>query len=682
MSVVKYISIDIEKIMKKVYVILFVLIVNLCSSYAADKTYLVAMPKNFPPYYLIDKEGNPSGYAVETFLDIARRAGLVVKFVPYYGWDAAMNAVKSGAADLLANSGISEGRKKIVDYTIPIETFKISVFATKSRKDIKSATDLKGKRVAVLKSNLAGILIRKQFNDVKLVIVSHQLELLFQLFSGRVDAIAFPEPVVYAMTRSVKKDYLIKVVHVLKEIKRGVAVQKGHPELVSKLNKVIEEYLKSGENEIIHKKWFGVPTTYWTVERVFYLMSFVLAVVIILMLMWRYAVLKKSKTVLDERDKRIKMITETIGEIFFICTPDLSKIMYVSQAYEKIFGRTCESLLKDTFSFTEVIHPEDRERLYGYVKSHIGKEWNVDYRIVRDDESVRYIKVKGFPVEDENGYIKYMAGVVSDVTDLVESEKMRDEQSKILAHQSKVAALGEMIGAIAHQWRQPLNSLGLNIQDIEDMYDHDELSKQTLTDRVGSSLDLIQHMSQTIDDFRGFFKNEQKYSTFEASKTVVDVIRMIEPQLTSRGIRYAVSCSCNKDSFDCVNNINLDHGHCEHQPYGSVSEFKQVVMNILQNSIEVLSDVESGERCINIEMEGLRDKYVIYMCDNGGGIDEEVGERIFDAYMTTKKQDGTGLGLYMSKMIIEEHMGGSLTFKNTDQGVCFKIVIPVKHEEK
>ena len=226
------------------------------------------------------------------------------------------------------------------------------------------------------------------------------------------------------------------------------------------------------------------------------------------------------------------------------------------------------------------------------------------------------------------------------------------KQQQVLQEQSKLAAMGEMIGAIAHQWRQPLNALGLSIQNLEFDFNDGKIDKTFIKHYIKKNKETIQFMSQTIDDFRNFFKVDKIKENFSVKKAIEETVSIQEASLEKQNITLEIS----------GNDFTI---------YGFRSELQQVILNIITNAIDALKNAHIDEPKIMIYLED----YMITITDNGTGIKEEIIDRIFEPYFTTKEQgDGLGIGLYMSKMIIEENMGGSLRVSNQDSnGVSFTI---------
>jgi C4-dicarboxylate-specific signal transduction histidine kinase len=236
-------------------------------------------------------------------------------------------------------------------------------------------------------------------------------------------------------------------------------------------------------------------------------------------------------------------------------------------------------------------------------------------------------------------------------------DEMR-RKDQMLIVQGRLAAMGEMINNIAHQWRQPLNTLGLIIQQLPLFYESGEINEEILEENVGKSMALIQHMSRTIDDFRNFFKPDKEGVTFGVNQVIARTLSLIEKSFKDQKIGIAL-----QTEGDPMAN-------------GYPNEYAQVLLNILMNASDELVGHNVDDALILIHAFAEGGRSVVTITDNAGGIADEIIDSLFDPYFTTKEPDkGTGIGLFMSKTIIEKNMGGSLTVRNTGSGAEFRIVV-------
>ncbi len=244
--------------------------------------------------------------------------------------------------------------------------------------------------------------------------------------------------------------------------------------------------------------------------------------------------------------------------------------------------------------------------------------------------------------------------------ELVAANEKLIHKERLLIEQSKLAEMGEMIGAIAHQWKQPLNSLALYVQDVPDSVEFGEMNQEYAEELAENCMEQISYMNQTIEDFKNFFK-PSKDEDFSITKSVDSAFSLIQKQFE-------------KLKIDVVKNYQLSENE---KCWGLVNEFKQVIINILNNAKEAMFEQSVENKKIEINISKSGNRAVIEIKDNGGGIPEEVLPKIFNTYFTTKGEKGTGIGLQIAKTIIEVNLHGKISAYNSAGGAVFKIELPL-----
>ncbi len=253
------------------------------------------------------------------------------------------------------------------------------------------------------------------------------------------------------------------------------------------------------------------------------------------------------------------------------------------------------------------------------------------------------------------GKINNKHSFVSSAVDITEL-KAKD---KLIISQSRHAAMGEMISMIAHQWRQPITAISMIANNILLDIELEEVSNEDFEAYSKSILVQTTHLSHTIDDFRNFFKQDKDISEENVNDIITNVLNIIGNTLENNSIKL----------------INNSTSKSKIKVYAR--ELGQVIINIINNSKDVLIERDIKNRVIKIDISDGNGYVDISISDNGKGINEEIIDRIFEPYFTTKDKNGTGLGLYMSKMIVEEHLNGALIVENIKDGVHFLIKLPV-----
>jgi PAS domain S-box-containing protein len=247
----------------------------------------------------------------------------------------------------------------------------------------------------------------------------------------------------------------------------------------------------------------------------------------------------------------------------------------------------------------------------------------------------------------------------SNLEEMVQEEVAKNREKDImLIQQNRQAALGELLDHIAHQWKQPLNSISLIVQNLWESYAYSELTADKIQETIDKTMALLEHMAQTIDVFRDFYRPDKKKTVFCIKESIDKVLAFVSPALKYQSIAVE---------------LDLDPGLLA---TGYPKQYTQVLLNILSNAREAFRERKTKEPMVKIRGFAEGNQAVVTIMDNAGGIPEAIIPRIFDLYVTTKEASGgTGIGLHMSKNIIEKNMHGSLTAENTDDGAQFRIAV-------
>ncbi len=246
----------------------------------------------------------------------------------------------------------------------------------------------------------------------------------------------------------------------------------------------------------------------------------------------------------------------------------------------------------------------------------------------------------------------------------IEAQKELKKKDELLIAQSKQAAMGEMIGMIAHQWRQPISVISMAVNNIMIDIELDGLKEENIKECSNEILEETKYLSQTIDDFRNFFKPKKEKETLLVQNLFDNTYKIVGKSFENNDIEL---------------NFSGD-GEQSIAVYGS--ELLQVFINILNNAKDALRDTQRVDKKVTISTCKKKSNIIFEFYDNAGGIKEEIISKIFEPYFSTKdEQNGTGLGLYMSKMIIEKHMLGKIWVENRSDGACFMIELPINSKE-
>lgn len=346
------------------------------------------------------------------------------------------------------------------------------------------------------------------------------------------------------------------------------------------------------------------------------------------------------------------ILPEPIIEIFYSKNEEI--IYWMNEQAKNVFGNLVEKDIKNLLNKT----------IWDEIKFYLLENKKVKNKSLKIQNSV--YEISGTISKNINSnFIKLIFKDVTNYEDeksklqnLVDNEiKRRMDSEYLLMQQAKLATMGEMIGHIAHQWRQPLAQLGGILMNLESSYAFEELNEEYLNKKINHGNELLKYMSNTIEDFRNFFEPNRQKEVFDINEYIENSINIISASLTYHHINLEF-----EKSSEAINIV------------GFPSEFSQVILNILANAQDVLVQEKIKKPYIKISLKKEKEKVFIVIEDNGGGINKELIDKVFDIYFTTKsKKEGTGLGLYISKLIIETKLLGKIDVRNCSKGAVFTI---------
>lgn len=416
-------------------------------------------------------------------------------------------------------------------------------------------------------------------------------------------------------------------------------------------------------------------TIYDIIKR-YKILLFVLFVMLSVILYFQYKLLIGKNLLEKEVQKQIRYIQElheSYDKNIIASSVDIDgKIVYVSEAFCDIFGYSKEELIGKTHRIFRC--KDDKKSVYKrlYMAISKGEVWKDRIKTKNKKGDVFWFDTVVSPIFDSKKNIVGYSIIGHDVTSKKNLEELNRtleekisqevenirEKDKQLIRQSRLAQMGEMISMIAHQWRQPLSAISSTSSVIVLKARLKKLDLDMTIELAEKISHYVQHLSSTINDFREFFKPNKEKKVVMYSALVESVLSIVEDSISNKNIKLI------KD-FDCK---------CEVETYAN--EIKQVILNLIKNAEDILIEKEVKNPYIKVTTYSQDDKVILEVSDNGGGIPESLIDRIFDPYFSTKsKKDGTGLGLYMSKTIIEEHCGGKLNAFNSQEGAVFEIIL-------
>jgi|GEM_PF-754737 len=375
-------------------------------------------------------------------------------------------------------------------------------------------------------------------------------------------------------------------------------------------------------------------------------------------------VLKRTKEI-DKKRKDLRVLLDGLP-LLVIYKDTKNNILTANKPVADSLGLSIEDLRNVPSS---KIFPKLADRYYRddleVIKSKKAKMNFIESYSSKD--GMKTIETSKIPIFNSDGEVDSLIVIIKDITDIKKLELQSKNQQKLLFKQSKSASMGEMIAAIAHQLKQPINLLGLMIQMLEDDFEYGEIDSKYVSEFVENGMKHINYMGDTIDQFRNFLAPNKKRYNYSFEESLNNVLSLMSVQLKSH-------------------NLTIKKNVEDFKIFGISGEMEQVLLNLINNAKDALFERQKRDKTLVgfISIESfIDDKKLFFIIeDNAGGIPKDYLSKIFKPYFTTKGKKGTGIGLYMTKMIVEDSMLGELSVENSDLGAKFTISIPNITSEK
>lgn len=613
------------------------------------------------------------------------------QFIPIKtkSWDETKEYLKDDKCDFISTVSNSAELVDLAISTKPYLNYKLAIITQKDKPVVSSLDEILDKTIAKKKDSNLISMLQATNPDLSVLYTKSNRESLEAVSSGKAYFALESLPIAsyYMSNYALNNLYISRYTNMPFTI--NMAVQKDNETLLNILNKSLDMITQTEHREIFNK-W----TSSVSYEKIFdytYFWEIVITLIILISIFaYRHYVLdklnKNLKLANDEIENKTKQLAkqkflfETLynksadgvilirNNIFTSCNESALQILKYKESdiinkcfldispYEQPNGLLSKELASEHMrtalnegltSFEWVFKDATGTNIWGeVVLTSIEIEENkVLHAVIRDITNRKNLEHR---LEDLN----------TNLEKRVQEEIRKNEiNTQKLLQQSRLAQMGEMISMIAHQWRQPLSAISATTNNlIIKMMIENKIDKELFDSELKLISDYSQYLSSTIDDFRNFFKTDKEKKTFDLNEIIEKSLYIIKTSLEANTIRLKTYLEPN---------IKIN---------SYPSELQQVILNILKNSEDALIEKEIENKTIIIQTYIKNDKAIIKIDDNGGGIDESIIDKIFDPYFSTKnKKDGTGLGLYMSEIIINEHCNGSLKVSNTDSGASFLI---------
>ncbi len=623
------------------------------------KVTLCVNPDWMPLEYMVD--GKYIGMGADLAKEIAKMIDTPLEAKACGNFTQRLALLEKGAFDLVSMVP-QKGVQEPLAVTDALLNFPLVIATGMDRPYITDLSQIGQMRVAVVKGYGFKERLIKRYGSVDIVEVKNAEEGLRLVDRKAIDAYIGILPSVNYLIR---KFYIgnLKINRALDdEVKLGFALSSRESPLFSIVQKAIHA-LDIQTRDKISRYWMEQGALHeGEIQELWRWMSAIGMVLVFLLYTYFLSIRKNRELKLSIKELEILMESTIEGIIIFdrngIC-------MRTNRVASALFGYAHGEMVgKHASDFVS-----EASKKSVRAKMQVVDQAPYEAKVLRKDGTEFDALLKGKNISWKGEKIR--VSTVIDISDIkrlqhdlqllnrVLEEKVRVQvedirrKDQMLLHQSKMASMGEMIGAIAHQWRQPLNVLNINIQNLDDDFEDGLIDRDFIDRFIRENSEIIHFMSKTIDDFRNFYRIDKLKECFFVRETIETTTSIQKAQLRHHNIRFAIT----GEDF-CIT--------------GYRREFQQVILNLVNNAADAIRRCGRKDGMIEIVLDHER----VIVKDNGGGVEADVMERIFEPYFTTKAQgEGTGIGLYMSKVIIEKNMGGKLEVENIDGGAAFTIYL-------
>jgi PAS domain S-box-containing protein len=614
---------------------------------------------NWMPYEGI-KDGEHIGVSAEYLKLFEDKLNIKFELVQTKSWNESKQKGKARECDIFPLSSDTTKRRSYMNITKPYIVDPLVLATNIDKNFITNFSNLNGKTIAITKGYSIVKKIQDKYPKIKVIEtngIQESLKLVKdQKIFGCIDATTI---VNYHINKLYPNQ--LKISSKLDEnYNLGIASNKDKPILNDIMTKVINSITKEERNTIFNK-W---NKDLIVVEKVDYtILSYFILVtsLIILFLLWRHKTLTKYNDVLEEKNEQIINQKEKYKTLLDLASDGIhildkkGNLLQCSKSFAHNLGYSYEEALKlNVKDWDDQIDVGTLEELINKLMEN-PKIFEKKHR--KKDGTILDVQInaRGVIIDGK----KYLYASQRDITDIKQKDITIFEQSKMVA-------LGEMIGNIAHQWRQPLSIISTTASGIDIKREFGELNDNYLDESIITINRNVQYLSSTIDTFKNFIKGDKVLKYEPVQDEILQGKEIISSTLKNNFIELI-------DNIDYKNKISI---------YMSIGELSQVIMNILNNAKDILVEKDIDEPWIKLDLHQLENKITITIEDNAGGIPIDILPHIFEPYFTTKHQSqGTGLGLHMSFRIVTESLKGKLWATNTNNGAKFYIEIPLNDTE-
>jgi PAS domain S-box-containing protein len=636
------------------------------------------------------KDGKYLGIASDYMKMIETRIQTPIELVVTSSWKESLQKAKSRECDILSLAEETPSRKTYMDFTTPYISTPLVIVTKKGVPYIDSFESILPKKIGIVADYAKKELLEQKYKDIHLVEVDSVKDGLMQVEKNKIFGF-IDNPIVLNDTLKREHFHDLSISGQFQEsMELGIATRNDEKILGEIMQDAVESIDKQELKSIIQKYnniSYEIQTDYKTLFIIVLFGLVILSIFIYWNLKLKDEIKKKesAQEKLRESEEKFRILFDE-APVLLDAFDEHGKVVLWNKECEKVFGWSFDELQKtdDTLS---LFYPDAHQRqrvlesfknpkynlfeewspitksgkilstMWANIQLPNGEVYNIGYDITQQRKDEQIIRQKTQQLQKAKEQLEELNNTLEKrVQDEIEKNT---QQQMVLMHQSKLVQMGEMIENIAHQWRQPLAQINSSVLVLDTYLMENGLDDSRVEEKLAQIESLTAYMSKTIDDFKNFFHPDKSRTHFRLKDAIDNSYDILKGRFQTLSIEA---------SFYIPDALELD---------SYIYELQQVVLTILNNSIDAFEMKKIKQPQIVIKAEDIGENILLMIEDNACGIDEKILNKIFEPYFTTKhKSQGTGLGLYMAKMIIESGFGGSLNVINKKGGACFTIEIP------
>ena len=619
----------------------------------SKKIINMCIDPNWMPFEKFDKNGNHIGMTADYFKIFQKDIGIKINVIKTKTWNESLQFAKKRKCDILSLAMQTKKRKEYLNFTTPYLKIPL-VLATRTNvpfiNDITSVID---KKIGIPKGYAFIELLKDKYKNINIIEVENIQDGLEKVNNGELFGYI---GTLASVGHQFQTGYTgeLKITGKLDETwELGIAVRNDDLKLLSIFQKVIDNLDVKQQQKILNN-WISIKyekgidyTLVWKIVVLF-------LVILLIVLAFLYNQNRLKNSIKNEKEKFEAIYQGSKDSIAILDMK--SNFLEVNNSYCEMTGFTEDELLAK--SCLELTMKEDIPRTQEAMKElqRVG--------FIRNFEKECITKNKNILINMSMSLLSNPLRILISVRDVTE----RKRQEKVFQEQAKLASMGEMIGNIAHQWRQPLSIISTSATGLQMDQEFGLLNEEKVIKACESINDNAQYLSKTIDDFTNFIKGDRQMNIFNLSDSIKSFLTLVDGIIKKENINIVLKLE---------NNIDIN---------GYKDELVQCFINIFNNAKDILVEKEVKNKIIFINTFLENNKVIIEIIDNAGGIPLDVIDKIFEPYFTTKHQSqGIGLGLHMTYSLIVDGMDGQIEASNIEykhdgikyEGAKFKMIIPI-----